>query len=206
MPQVTVILPTHNRIATLPRAVASVLAQQVDFELIVVDDASTDGTREWLMEQRDPRIRIMSTPRNLGPSSARNLALAEARAETTAFLNSDDEYLPGRLSVPIKILAGDSDVVCTLSSSEKHDQYRVQIALQPDVKLASTAFRWGGDLLGSRCSNVQHHRSNSRSTEDRRVLPEFDALRGHRIPLAGCDTWRSAACPRYSLAEILVLR
>ena len=70
----------------MPRAVESVLAQDnCDFELIVVDDASTDQTNEWLAYQSDPRIRVLRSDRNLGPSVARNLGLAAARADVTAF-------------------------------------------------------------------------------------------------------------------------
>ena len=59
LPRCTVILPTYNRVATLPRAVASVIAQnEPDFELIIIDDGSTDKTREWLSKLDDPRIRV----------------------------------------------------------------------------------------------------------------------------------------------------
>src|SRR4051794_37621137 len=60
-PRCSVILPTYNRLRTLPRAVASVLAQdEPDFELIIVDDASTDGTQRWLATLADPRIRLIT--------------------------------------------------------------------------------------------------------------------------------------------------
>ncbi|MGA7034917.1 MAG: glycosyltransferase family 2 protein, partial [Pseudolabrys sp.] len=59
VPRCTIILPTHNRLATLPRAVASVIAQnEADFELIIIEDGSTDGTPAWLATLDDPRIRI----------------------------------------------------------------------------------------------------------------------------------------------------
>jgi glycosyltransferase involved in cell wall biosynthesis len=141
----------------LPRAIASVQAQDMgEFELLIVDDASTDGTNEWLAEQTDPRIRVLKSDRKLGPSAARNLGLAEARADVTAFLDSDDEYLSDRLSVPLKILAAETDVVCTLSSSEKQVRDRARIVLQPDVKLISGAFQWAlmCSLIGVECSSI----------------------------------------------------
>jgi glycosyltransferase involved in cell wall biosynthesis len=142
-PQCSVILPTYNRMATLPRAVASVLAQEVaDFELIVVDDCSTDATRAWLSAQGDPRLRVLRSERKLGPSGARNLGLAAALADVTAFLDSDDAYFPNRLTAPLKALGAETDVVCTLSSSEKHDEHRINIVLQPDLKLSAAAFQW----------------------------------------------------------------
>jgi glycosyltransferase involved in cell wall biosynthesis len=156
-PRCSVILPTYNRRATLPRAIASVQAQDMgEFELLVVDDASTDGTNEWLAEQTDQRIRVLKSDRKLGPSAARNLGLAEARADVTAFLDSDDEYLSDRLSVPLKILAAETDVVCTLSSSEKQVRGQAKIVLQPDVKLIPGAFQWAlmCGLIGVECSSI----------------------------------------------------
>ncbi len=79
-PRCSVVLPTYNRMHTLPRAVASALNQdEPDLELIIVDDGSTDGTRDWLAGLGDPRVRIVAADRNGGPSAARNLGLAAAR-------------------------------------------------------------------------------------------------------------------------------
>jgi len=90
-PRCSVILPTYNRLRTLPRAVESVLAQDMpEFELIIVDDASTDGTRAWLAGLRDPRIRTARLDHNGGPSAARNAGIAMALAPALAFLDSDD--------------------------------------------------------------------------------------------------------------------
>lgn len=105
-PRCSVILPTYNRIKTLPRAVASVLAQdEPDFELIIVDDASTDGTRDYLATLDDPRIRIVLMERNGGPSVARNAGIAAAAAPALAFLDSDDVYRPTRLSRTLAVFA-----------------------------------------------------------------------------------------------------
>jgi len=98
-PRCSVILPTYNRLGVLPRAVASVLAQDMpDFELLIVDDCSTDRTSDWLKTQTDPRIRAIAATRNGGPSAARNLGLDAARAPIASFLDSDDVYRPNRLS------------------------------------------------------------------------------------------------------------
>ncbi len=155
-PRCSVILPSYNRIATLPRAVASVLAQDMpDFELLVVDD-STDGTPDWLARQSDPRIRILRSEHKLGVSAARNWGLAVARADVTAFLDSDDAYNPNRLSVPLMTLAEQPDVVCVLSSSVKRDWNRTRTALQPDLKLLPSAFEWAlmCALINVECSSI----------------------------------------------------
>src|ERR1700682_4694312 len=79
-PDISVVLAPYDRRATLPRAIASVFAQEdAHFELIVVDDASRDGTGEYLATLTDPRIRVIGAERNGGPSAARNLGLAAAR-------------------------------------------------------------------------------------------------------------------------------
>jgi glycosyltransferase involved in cell wall biosynthesis len=156
-PRCSVILPTHDRMRTLPRAVASVLAQDMaDFELIVVDDASSDQTNDWLSRQTDPRIRALQSSRQLGPSGARNLGIDAARADVIAFLDSDDEYLPNRLSVPLRVFAAENEVVATMSSSEKQVRDQSGVILQPDVKLPSPAFQWAlmCGLIGVESSSI----------------------------------------------------
>jgi len=88
----TVVIPVRNRRKQIGRAVESVLAQSfLDFELIVVDDGSTDGTAHEVSRRSDPRLRVTSLPPS-GPGAARNVGLAQARSSWTAFLDSDDEW------------------------------------------------------------------------------------------------------------------
>jgi glycosyltransferase involved in cell wall biosynthesis len=142
-PDVSVVLATYDRRQTLPRAIASVLAQDdVRFELIVIDDASRDGTSDYLATLCDPRIRIVTAERNGGPSAARNLGLKAARAGIVAFLDSDDAYLPRRLGAPLVAFAADASLVCTLSSAIRHDRKRSRKACIPAVRLAAPALEW----------------------------------------------------------------
>jgi glycosyltransferase involved in cell wall biosynthesis len=97
-PPVSVVVPAYDRAASIRPALDSVLRQTFsDFELIVVDDGSTDGTREVVRAIDDPRLRLVETPRNMGASAARNLGIAEARGTWVAFQDSDDEWLPLKL-------------------------------------------------------------------------------------------------------------
>jgi glycosyltransferase involved in cell wall biosynthesis len=98
MPLVSVIIPTHNRADVLGRAVASVLAQAwTDFELIVIDDGSTDHTAAVLAEFDDPRLTGMHQE-NKGVSAARNLGIRASSGRFIALLDSDDYWLPGKLA------------------------------------------------------------------------------------------------------------
>lgn len=101
-PLASVILPTHNRAYVLWRAVQSVLAQtEKGWELIVVDDGSSDCTQRLLEEFRDRRIRLVRTE-NRGPSAARNQGVDLARGDYVAYLDSDntwhDDFLEKMLS------------------------------------------------------------------------------------------------------------
>jgi glycosyltransferase involved in cell wall biosynthesis len=98
MPTVSVIIPVYNRRSLLERAVASVLGQRFrDFECIVVDDGSDDGC-ETLVCLGEPPVRCIRLPRNRGVSAARNAGVRAAGAPWIAFLDSDDEWLPEKLS------------------------------------------------------------------------------------------------------------
>lgn len=99
LPLISVVLPTHNRRATLERAIGSVLAQTLtQIELIVVDDGSTDGTADFLRASiKDPRVRIVTHADPLGPGAARNAGVRAAQADWIAFQDSDDAWWPQKL-------------------------------------------------------------------------------------------------------------
>lgn len=105
MAEVSVIIPTYNRGELLNRAVESVLRQEfADLELIVVDDASSDGSDEYLLREaeRDERLRPLLLPTHVGtPGAVRNRGVAEAKAPLVAFLDSDDRWLPEKLRLQV---------------------------------------------------------------------------------------------------------
>jgi glycosyltransferase involved in cell wall biosynthesis len=97
MPRFTVIIPTFNRLHFCRAAIESVLRQEFgDFELIVVDDGSTDGTSEALAVYGD-RLRLLRQE-NKGQSIARNCAINVAKGDYIAFLDSDDQWFPWTLA------------------------------------------------------------------------------------------------------------
>ncbi|MCK0168489.1 glycosyltransferase [Jannaschia sp. S6380] len=99
-PHVTVVIAAWNAAATLDRAIDAALSQTVPVEIVVVDDASTDGTGDLAARRAagDARLRVLRQPRNLGPSAARNRAIAESGAPWIAVLDSDDWMEPDRLA------------------------------------------------------------------------------------------------------------
>lgn len=112
-PPVTVVIPAYNRAGSIALAIESVLRQSWGaFELLVVDDGSTDGTQDVVRGIADPRLRLIETPRNMGASAARNLGIEEARGDWVAFQDSDDEWLPLKLEKQMaRLLAPGADHV-----------------------------------------------------------------------------------------------
>ncbi|MDQ7827886.1 MAG: glycosyltransferase family 2 protein [Armatimonadota bacterium] len=104
-PAVSVVLPTYNRAAVLPRAVESTLRQTFpDWELVIVDDGSVDATGAVLQQFVDGRIRYVRGEHNRGVAAARQVGLTLARAPYVTFLDSDDEYRPEKLAAQVRAL------------------------------------------------------------------------------------------------------
>jgi glycosyltransferase involved in cell wall biosynthesis len=102
MPFVSAIIPTYNRLPLLLEAVESVRAQTfADWELIVADDGSTDGSAEAVEALGDPRIRVVRLAHEGDEGIARNAGAAAARGEWLAFLDSDDVWTPDKLEVQL---------------------------------------------------------------------------------------------------------
>ena len=104
-PLVSVILPTHNRVSLLKKAIDSVLLQtEQDFELVIVDDASTDKTSELLNEfiKTDARIKVIKNRVAMGGGSARNAGIFASKGKWVAFLDDDDEWFENKLSLQLK--------------------------------------------------------------------------------------------------------
>lgn len=98
--KLSVIIPTYNRRHKIGEAIDSILAQKdIDLEIIVVDDGSSDGTIEWLpVAYPDNRIQVLKNSRRKGPAGARNTGLLAATGEIVALLDSDDQFLDKHLS------------------------------------------------------------------------------------------------------------
>jgi glycosyltransferase involved in cell wall biosynthesis len=104
-PAVSVVVPLYNKYLSVSRTVQSVLAQTIkDFELIIINDGSTDGSECSIKEINDNRLRMISQP-NQGDGEARNSGIRAARANMIAFLDADDEWMPNFLSTVLALRA-----------------------------------------------------------------------------------------------------
>lgn len=104
-PRVTVLMTLYNKAGFVGEAIRSVLAQSMPgFELLIIDDASTDGSLDEVSMFEDPRIRVLANPVNLGRSGAANRGYEEARGEYLAILDADDVMLPERLAVQVAFM------------------------------------------------------------------------------------------------------
>ena len=105
-PTVSVIIPTYNRENLIGRAIYSVLKQTYqDFEIIVVDDGSTDHTEDVIrqLQNKEKRITYIKNKKNKGAATARNTGISEAKGKYIAFQDSDDEWLSGKLEKQMKM-------------------------------------------------------------------------------------------------------
>ncbi len=104
--KVSVIIPTYNQADLLSRAIQSVLNQTFkDFELIIVDDGSTDNTKKVVeqFQRQDPRIKYIWQENSGGPAKPKNTGIKHAKGEYIAFLDHDDEWLPEKLERQIEL-------------------------------------------------------------------------------------------------------
>jgi glycosyltransferase involved in cell wall biosynthesis len=104
-PTVSIIIPVYNRANLIGRCIRSVLEQTYsDFELIVVDDGSTDNTAEMIRRFSDRRIEILTVPENRGAQFARNMGIQHAVGKYIAFQDSDDEWTNNKLDKQVEVL------------------------------------------------------------------------------------------------------
>lgn len=162
VPKVSVIVPTYNRAALLTRAIRSVLAQTYeDFELLVIDDHSTDQTSTTLARVDDRRLKVFRHRRNGGQSKAFNTGLEHAQGDYVAFLDDDDEWLPHKLAAQVAVLDAapakvamihgwrdivndrDDRVVASIRRTLRGNIYEAMLGLETPVPPSSWLMRTG---------------------------------------------------------------
>lgn len=178
MPLVTVIIPTYNRLKFLAEAVDSVLNQTFkDFELLIIDDGSTDGTHERFSNAAPP-IRYIHQP-HTGVSAARNRGIKEAEGSFIAFLDSDDCWLPEKLAVQVDFL-------------QKH----------PEVLICQTEEKW--IRCGKHANPKNIHKKPSGNVFDKSLLlcvisPSAVMMRKKFFEIVGLFDEKLPVCEDYDL-------
>jgi len=143
-PRFSVIVPTYNRGRVVVEAIESVLAQRAgDFELIVVDDGSTDDTGERLRRIHDRRLRRLGLPHR-GVAAARNAGIAASSGALVSFLDSDDLWKPDKLQREADFLDRHPDVGAVFSDLEKHDGARFTPSFMRTTEVFAPRLRKGG--------------------------------------------------------------
>lgn len=123
-PSVSVIIPTCNRRETLPRSIESVRNQTyTDWECLIVDDASTDDTEQYVKGLEDSRFRYVRNEHNIGAAASRNKGVQLAGGKYIAFQDSDDEWLPDKLEMQMRLIEDDNNayrlIYCEMAWHEK---------------------------------------------------------------------------------------
>ncbi len=115
-PQISVIIPTHNREKFIGAAIQSVFNQTwKDFEIIVVDDGSVDNTKDLIHSYHSEKIAYINLKQG-GPGWARNNGIGRAKGDVVAFLDSDDIWEPNKLELQMGVMAGDPQIKMVLSN------------------------------------------------------------------------------------------
>ena len=142
-PIVSIIMPAYDAERFIEAAIASVCNQTLGaWELIVVDDASTDGTARLIAEaaSREPRIRPITLPGNRGPAAARNIGIDAATGDWLALLDADDRYVPGRLELMVEQAVAENADLCSdnllldLDPPQGEPREMIPAALVPQVR------------------------------------------------------------------------
>lgn len=122
-PTVSLVIPTHDRLGLLQETVASVMRQTLtDWEAIVVDDASSDGTAGWLTEQEDDRLTAVILEEHAGMTRAKNIGLERARADLVLFLDDDDLLAPSALKRLHHALVSDVEAIGSVGAVVLFDE------------------------------------------------------------------------------------
>lgn len=167
---ISFIMPTYNRAYIIREAVESILAQTYsDWELVIVDDGSTDRTKELFEGIGDPRIRYYNQE-NKGPAAARNKALKLVKGDWIAYLDSDNTLFPNFLEVMLKRTAERGGVVFAFPKGHRFlELYKGGKLLQ---RINNTEKEFGGDFVAKDIAHRTLHTDASGSMHSRKVIKE----------------------------------
>jgi glycosyltransferase involved in cell wall biosynthesis len=199
--KVSVVIPLYNKAAYIARTLDSVLAQTwTDFDVMVVDDGSTDESPEIVRRYRDPRVRLI-TQENRGSSAARNRGVAQSRADWIAMLDADDEWLPQFLQRMLEASHAHPDAAVLFANGDPVLakapclQRKGELLFVPDFFEFYTYF--GGAMMGPSAMMVH-----------RQALLDIDGFAEEARYGEDIDAWARLAWrghPLYCLPETLAI-
>jgi glycosyltransferase involved in cell wall biosynthesis len=174
----SVIVPTRNRGTMLGTALRCVLGQRdVQLEVIVVDDASTDDTSEVLRTVDDTRVRVVRNAEPVGPNAARNRGAEGARGRWVAFIDDDDLWAPTKLAAQLAAAEGDSRDWAYAGSVNVNDRLEIIHGIPPPSPAEVVASVRRSNPIPASASNVVIRRSS------------FEAAGGFNEELRACEEW-----------------
>ena len=133
--KVSIIIPTYNRAYCIERSVRSVLAQTYqEFELLIVDDGSSDNTQDVIKSIEDERVRYILMPENKGVAAARNEGIRQAAYKYIAFQDSDDVWKPDKLEKQMQALTANPQAGLVYCAYEWHEE-EGSIGITPDERM-----------------------------------------------------------------------
>lgn len=144
-PLISVVMPAFNQEPYIAQAIQSVLDQEdVELELLVVDDASTDKTYDIAQSFNDPRVKVFQNERNSGSCATMNVGVANMKGAYFAILDADDYYLPGKLKAQLDYLDQNSDVNAVFCMPKFVNEHNEEIEF---ARVEKGLFRGKGDRL-----------------------------------------------------------
>ena len=145
MPAVSVVIPTYNRAHCIGQAVSSVLSQSFsDFELLISDDGSIDGTERLVTNIDDSRVKFLAFETNSGAAAARNRAVAASKSPLLAFLDSDDIWLPNKLEAHLFWMQDRTDLQASFTDYQFLRENNGKVSVR---KPSADQSDWAWDLL-----------------------------------------------------------
>jgi len=175
---VSVVVPTRDRSRMLETALRSVLRQRdVQIEVIVVDDASSDDTPKVVAAFDEPRLRLLRNPAPTGPSEARNRGASEARGEWLAFLDDDDLWAPTKLARQVGVATEDGHAWVYAGAVNVDDRLQIIHGAPAPDPAAVVAALPRSNPIPAGASNVVIHRD------------AFEAVGGFNQDLRACEEW-----------------
>lgn len=201
VPRVSVVMPVYNVASYVEATINSVLTQTfTDFELLVLDDCSTDATAAIVQAMRDPRIRFLQNPRNLGRAGTDNAALAHVKGEFIAKMDGDDLCHPERLARQVAFFESHSEVnvmgawMQNFGASTYLNRYPTTPAAaqvltlftlptgNPSVMLRSKLFREQGMTYDGNLRQTEDYDFFARYVRELRIVTLPEALIQYRVP------------------------